>query len=104
LAEDGAQRRGLGEHGPAVSSTKGATGHLLGAAGALEAAVTALAVARGTLPPTLNLTDPDPACALDHVRGPARSTPPGAALSNAFAFGGHNVSLVFGPASTRSAR
>ncbi|MFD0350903.1 hypothetical protein ACFQ0M_42490 [Kitasatospora aburaviensis] len=52
----------------------------------------------------MNLTDPDPACALDHVRGAARSAPLRAALSNAFAFGGHNLSLVFGPASTRSAR
>ncbi|MFI8082321.1 beta-ketoacyl-[acyl-carrier-protein] synthase family protein [Kitasatospora sp. NPDC086009] len=104
VAETAALRAVFGEHGPAVSSTKGATGHLLGAAGALEAVVTALAVARGMLPPTLNLTDPDPACALDHVRGAARSVPPGAALSNAFAFGGHNLSLVFGPASTRSVK
>ncbi|MGW2548548.1 hypothetical protein ACWC5I_48790, partial [Kitasatospora sp. NPDC001574] len=104
VAETAALRAVFGDQGPAVSSTKGSTGHLLGAAGALEAAVTALAVARGTLPPTVNLTEPDPACALDHVRGSARTVPLGAALSNAFAFGGHNLSLVFEPASTRSAR
>ncbi|MFF2041421.1 beta-ketoacyl-[acyl-carrier-protein] synthase family protein [Kitasatospora sp. NPDC058170] len=104
IAETAALRSVFGEQGPAVSSTKGATGHLLGAAGALEAAVTALAVARGTLPPTVNLVDPDPACALDHVRGAARAAAPGAALSNAFAFGGHNLSLIFGPASTRAAK
>ncbi|MEV7027416.1 beta-ketoacyl synthase, partial [Kitasatospora sp. NPDC093558] len=94
----------FGPQPPAVSSTKGATGHLLGAAGALEAAVTALAVSRGTLPPTRNLADPDPACDLDHVRGAARTTPVRAALSNAFAFGGHNLSLILGPASTRLAK
>ncbi len=91
----------FGDDQPAVSSTKGSTGHLLGAAGAVEAAVTVLAVARGLLPPTVNLDSPDPACDLDHVRGAARSAPVGAALSNAFAFGGHNLSLIFGPASTR---
>ncbi len=104
VAETAALRSVFGGHTPAVSSTKGATGHLLGAAGALEAAVTALAVARGTLPPTVNLTEPDPACDLDHVRGAARTGPLTAALSNAFAFGGHNLSLVFEPASTPSLR
>ena len=100
VAETAALRAVFGDEQPAVSSTKGSTGHLLGAAGAVEAAVTALAVARGVLPPTLNLDSPDPACVLDHVRGAARHTPVGAALSNAFAFGGHNISLIFGPAST----
>ena len=100
VAETAALRAVFGDEQPAVSSTKGSTGHLLGAAGAVEAAVTALAVARGVLPPTLNLDSPDPACVLDHVRGTARHTPVGAALSNAFAFGGHNISLIFGPAST----
>lgn len=103
-AETAALLAVFGPQPPAVSSTKGATGHLLGAAGALEAAVTALAVARGTLPPTRNLADPDPACDLDHVRGAARTAPVRAALSNAFAFGGHNLSLILGPASTRRAK
>ncbi|KIQ65342.1 beta-ketoacyl synthase [Kitasatospora griseola] len=103
-AESAALNAVFGEHRPAVSSTKGATGHLLGAAGAVEAAVTALAVARGLLPPTLNLDDPDPACALDHVRGAARPVRLRAALSNAFAFGGHNTSLVFGPTPTSTVK
>ncbi|GLW56731.1 beta-ketoacyl-[acyl-carrier-protein] synthase family protein [Kitasatospora phosalacinea] len=104
IAESAALRAVFGAHRPAVSSTKGATGHLLGAAGAVEAAVTALAVARGLLPPTLNLDEPDPACDLDHVRGAARPAVLRAALSNAFAFGGHNTSLVFGPTPTRTTK
>ncbi len=104
VAESAALRAVFGADGPAVSSTKGATGHLLGAAGAVEAAVTALTVARGLLPPTLNLAEPDPACALDHVRGTARPVELRAALSNAFAFGGHNTSLIFGPTPTRATR
>ncbi|BAJ32493.1 MULTISPECIES: beta-ketoacyl-[acyl-carrier-protein] synthase family protein [Kitasatospora] len=103
-AESAALNAVFGAHRPAVSSTKGATGHLLGAAGAVEAAVTALAVARGLLPPTLNLDEPDPACDLDHVRGAARPVRVRAALSNAFAFGGHNTSLVFGPTPTSTAK
>ncbi|MGX7828502.1 beta-ketoacyl-[acyl-carrier-protein] synthase family protein [Actinokineospora sp. 24-640] len=90
--------------GPAVSSIKALTGHMLGASGAVEAAATALSVATGVLPPTHNLDDPDPGCALDHVRGGARATTVRAALTNTFAFGGHNVSLLIGPASTRLAR
>lgn len=104
IAETAALRAVFGTDGPAVSSTKGATGHLLGAAGAVEAAVTALTVTRGLLPPTLNLDDPDPACDLDHVHKAAREVRPGFALSNAFAFGGHNTSLILGPPSTRAAK
>jgi len=104
IAETEALRAVFGDDQPAVSSTKGATGHLLGASGAVEAVVTALAVARGVLPPTLNLDDPDPACDLDHVRDHARSAPVRAALSNSFAFGGHNLSLIFGPPTTRATR
>jgi 3-oxoacyl-[acyl-carrier-protein] synthase II len=89
---------------PAVSSIKGVTGHLLGASGAVEAAATVLAVARDTLPPTANLDAPDPACDLDHVRGVPRLGPVRAALSNSFAFGGHNISLLFEPAATAVAR
>lgn len=90
--------------GPAVSSIKSLTGHLLGASGALEAAVTALSVSRGVLPPTYNLDDPDPACELDHVRGQPRLGAVHCALSNSFAFGGHNLALAFGRASTRLTR
>lgn len=101
IAETNAIRAVFGDTGPAVSSTKGVTGHLLGAAGAVEAAATAIAMSRGTLPPTNNLDDPDPACDLDHVRKAPRTGRFPAALSNSFAFGGHNVSLLFGPPSTR---
>ncbi len=79
----------------AVSSTKSMTGHLLGAAGSVEAAYTALALARGVVPPTINLDEPDPACDLDYVPHRAREVGAGAALSNSFGFGGTNVSLVF---------
>jgi 3-oxoacyl-[acyl-carrier-protein] synthase II len=103
-AESAALHTVFGADQPAVSSTKGSTGHLLGAAGAVEAAVTVLALVRGILPPTVNLDDPDPSCALDHVRGAARTTPIHAALTNSFAFGGHNISLVFGPPSTHATR
>ena len=104
LAEAVALRSVFGAHSPAVSSTKGATGHLLGASGAVEAAACALAVSRGLLPPTLNLDQPDPECDMDHVRGAARPGPVRTALSNSFAFGGHNISLLFGPTSTRADR
>ncbi|BFV55174.1 beta-ketoacyl-ACP synthase II [Kitasatospora sp. CMC57] len=104
LAEVAALHTVFGTGQPAVSSTKGATGHLLGAAGAVEAVVSVLAVAWGELPPTVNLDDPDPACDLDHVRSTARTGRVRAALSNSFAFGGHNLSLIFGPPSTRATR
>jgi 3-oxoacyl-[acyl-carrier-protein] synthase II len=104
VAETRAVRATFGGHAPAVSSTKGVTGHLLGAAGAVEAVATMLAIARGVLPPTRNLEDPDPECDLDHVRGQARRARVRAALSNSFAFGGHNVSLLFGTPSTREVR
>ena len=80
----------------AVSSTKSMHGHLLGAAGALEAAITALAVYRGAIPPNLHCEQPDPACALALVREPGRLAPDlRAAISNSFAFGGTNTTLVF---------
>ncbi len=81
-----------------ISSIKSMTGHLLGASGALEAAVSALAVWSGQIPPTINLEEPDPECDLDYVPGCARKRPLRHALSNTFAFGGHNVGLVFGQA------
>jgi 3-oxoacyl-[acyl-carrier-protein] synthase II len=95
-AEATAIRAVFGDAAPAVSATKSVTGHMLGGAGAIEAAVTAIAIAAGTLPPTHNLADPDPACDLDHVRGRARHDDVSAAMSNSFGFGGHNISLLFG--------
>lgn len=104
VAEARAIREVFGEDQPAVSSTKGVTGHLLAAAGAVEAAATALAVNQGLLPPTHNLDDPDPDCELDHVRKSARQATLDVAMTNSFAFGGHNVSLLLGQPSTRSRR
>ncbi len=78
-----------------VSSIKGATGHCLGAAGAVEAAVTVLAVRDGVVPPTINHESPDPACDLDYVPNEAREADVQVALSNSFGFGGHNACVVF---------
>jgi 3-oxoacyl-[acyl-carrier-protein] synthase II len=80
----------------AVSATKSMTGHLLGAAGAVEGIFTVRALETGNLPPTINLDDLDPECALDHVSGKARASQVEVALSNSFGFGGTNASLVFG--------
>jgi 3-oxoacyl-[acyl-carrier-protein] synthase II len=80
------------------------TGHLLGGAGSVEAAVAALTICTGLIPPTHNLEDPDPRCDLDHVVGSARVAGVEVAMSNSSAFGGHNVSLVLGPAGTRLRR
>lgn len=85
----------FGARAPAVSSTKGAVGHLLGAAGAVEAAFAVLALLRGVLPPTLNQEDPDPEIDLDVVPNEARPFTGRFAMSNAFGFGGTNSSLVF---------
>lgn len=79
----------------AVSSTKPLTGHLLGAASALEAVITVLAMHHSLLPPTINLTSPDPECDLDYVPLVARPAEIQVALSNGFGFGGHNASVVF---------
>jgi 3-oxoacyl-[acyl-carrier-protein] synthase II len=94
----------FGAETPPVSSTKAVTGHMLGASGVVEAAVAITAMRRGLLPPTHNLDDPDPACDLDHIVKTPRPGGIAYALSNSFGFGGHNVSLVFGPASTRHHR
>jgi len=104
LAESLAVRKTFGGDGPPVSATKAVTGHMLGASGVAEAAVTVLALRRGLLPPTHNLDDPDPACELDHIRKAPRRAAITHALSNSFGFGGHNVSVVFGRPSTRLAR
>ena len=77
-----------------VSSTKGATGHCLGAAGAVEAMFCVLAVDRGALPPTINYEEPDPACDLDYIPNEAREADVRTAVSNSFGFGGHNASIV----------
>jgi len=90
-------KRVFGDHAYklAVSSTKSMTGHLLGAAGGLESAITAMAVKHGVLPPTINHENPDPECDLDYVPNVARQTKLTHAMSNSFGFGGTNATLIF---------
>lgn len=96
-AETAAIKAVFGEYASTipVSSTKSMHGHALGAAGALEAVATILALKHGTLPPTINYAQPDPACDLDYVPNTARSTPLAVALSNTFGFGGQSAALLF---------
>jgi 3-oxoacyl-[acyl-carrier-protein] synthase II len=91
-------KRVFGEHARrlAVSSTKSMTGHLLGAAGGIEAIATSLALHHGVLPPTINYEHPDPECDLDYVPNQARKQDVELAASNAFGFGGTNATLIFG--------
>ena len=94
--ETAAVKKAFGAHAGRlmVSSTKSMTGHMLGAAGAVEAAYTALALRDGFIPATINYRTPDPACDLDVVANTGRRVQIGAAMSNSLGFGGHNVSLV----------
>jgi 3-oxoacyl-[acyl-carrier-protein] synthase II len=86
----------FGDHAKkiAVSSTKGATGHMLGAAGAVEMTACALAIKHGVVPPTINLQNPDPECDLDYVPNIAREMKVNAIINNSFGFGGHNASIA----------
>ncbi|WP_242336884.1 MULTISPECIES: beta-ketoacyl-ACP synthase II [Anaeromyxobacter] len=98
VAECQAIAKVFGEHarkGLMVSSTKSMTGHLLGAAGGLEAVVSVLALARGVLPPTINVEEQDPECALDVIPNHAREARIDYAMSNSFGFGGTNAVLIF---------
>ncbi|MDP2690544.1 MAG: beta-ketoacyl-ACP synthase II [Deltaproteobacteria bacterium] len=97
LYETMAIQKVFGEHAKrlAVSSTKGMTGHLLGAAGGVEAVFTVKALEEGVLPPTINYETPDPECSLDYVPNTAREAKVKAAVSNSFGFGGTNAVLVF---------
>ena len=96
-AETVALKRAFGDHAPrlAVSSTKSMTGHLLGAAGVVEAIFSVLAIRDGVAPPTINYRTPDPECDLDYVPNTARQMKIDVSLSNSFGFGGTNGSLIF---------
>jgi 3-oxoacyl-[acyl-carrier-protein] synthase II len=98
VIETTAIKRVFGEHARAlaISSTKSATGHLLGAAGGVEAGIAALAVAYGKIPPTLNLDNPGDGCDLDYTPHRAAARPVRVAISNSFGFGGTNACLVLG--------
>jgi 3-oxoacyl-[acyl-carrier-protein] synthase II len=97
IAETVAVKTVFGDHAKklAMSSTKSMTGHTLGAAGGIEAAIAILAIERGIIPPTVNLENPDPECDLDYVPNTAREAKVDVALSNSFGFGGTNATLIF---------
>ena len=95
--ETEAIKTALGEHAyrVAISSTKSMTGHLLGAAGAVEAIASVLAIRDGIIPPTINYQTPDPDCDLDYTPNETRRAPVNTVMSNSFGFGGHNSALIF---------
>jgi 3-oxoacyl-[acyl-carrier-protein] synthase II len=97
VSETRAIKLAFGEHAKRmpISATKSMIGHLFGAAGAVEGVATVLAVRDGIIPPTINLTDPDPLCDLDYVPGEARKADIEVAMSNGFGFGGHNAVVIF---------
>jgi 3-oxoacyl-[acyl-carrier-protein] synthase II len=97
VAETMALKLAMGNHSSkvAISSTKSMTGHLLGAAGGIEAVFSVLAIRDQILPPTINLDNPDPECDLDYVANVARNAPVEYAMSNSFGFGGTNGTLIF---------
>jgi 3-oxoacyl-[acyl-carrier-protein] synthase II len=97
VTETGAIKNALGEYAykVAISSTKSMTGHLLGGSGGIEAVASVMAVANDQIPPTINLTNPDPTCDLDYVPNHSRNQKLEVVLSNSFGFGGHNVTLAF---------
>jgi len=97
VAETVAVRKAIGDH-PVLTAPKGALGHLLGAAGAVEAIITVLSLRDGIVPQTLNLDNLDPAVELDVVAGEPRKVKLDAAVNDSFGFGGHNVALAFTPA------
>jgi 3-oxoacyl-[acyl-carrier-protein] synthase II len=96
ICESQAIKTTFGDHARklCVSSTKGATGHMLGAAGAVEMAACTLAIKHGIVPPTINYTTPDPECDLDYVPNTARQMPVNAIVNNSFGFGGHNSTIA----------
>lgn len=96
VAETEAIKDVFGDHAKklAVSSTKGATGHMLGAAGAIEMAISAMAIKHDVVPPTINLENPDPQCDLDYVPHTAREMKVEAIINNSFGFGGHNATTL----------
>ena len=95
--ESEAIQRAFGSHARevAISSTKGVTGHCLGAAGGIEAVFTVMSIHSGLVPPTANYSTPDPACPLNYTPNEPYERPIGAALSNSFGFGGQNACLAF---------
>ncbi|MEM7761424.1 MAG: beta-ketoacyl-ACP synthase II [Cyanobacteria bacterium P01_A01_bin.40] len=95
--ETKAIKKALGERAGeiVISSTKSMTGHLLGGSGGIEAVATVMAIANDQVPPTINLSHPDPECDLDYIANSSRQHQVNAALSNSFGFGGHNVTLAF---------
>ena len=96
ICETQAIKTVFGDHARqlAISSTKGATGHMLGAAGAVEMAICAKAIQTGIVPPTINYQYPDPACDLDYVPNTPREMKVDAILNNSFGFGGHNATVI----------